>query len=98
MVACLSLRFTPVLVYIVLRRASKERQSTLDDAIKSYRTLGVYCSCNELNIQLLNFLLEKQDFARRGNESYQKHENMSKRPILEPILVCMVMPNKEKIL
>ena len=33
-------------------------------------TVGKNDDFNECNIQLFNLLLEKQDFAQRGNESY----------------------------
>ena len=36
---------------------------------------------NEFNIQLLNLLLEKQDFTKRGNENYQRDKNMSRNQI-----------------
>ena len=69
-VACLILMSTPFLVYIVLRRASKETRFTLNDPQITGLWGYTACNRNELNIQLFNFLLEKQDFARRGKESY----------------------------
>ena len=54
----------------LLRQNSKETENTLDSAEPAELTMGEDCSFNELNIQLFNFLPEKQDTKNRGDESY----------------------------
>ena len=39
--------------------------------------MGLHYTCHEFYIELLNFLLEKQDFTNRGNESVKTMETLA---------------------
>ena len=68
-VACLLVLSIPLSVYIVLRLTSKERKNALDNAgLAALWTITAFSMNSTLNC--LIFFREKQDSARRGDESY----------------------------
>ena len=80
-VACLFVQSIPTFVHIGLRQTSKETEFTLDNAQITGLWAHTIASINS-TFNCLIFNAKTRHYTHRGDESNQKHENMSKRPVL----------------